>query len=156
MSFSEAQRAIITLQGRALSAREGYTIDVLERALDEVVRNYDNARPSEWQTRSALANAAKVVRFRRDSVAPTVFDDGGNRSGLAAVDAEFALFELREWLDRTPAVSAEERRLLIGIANGGDASHLAQDQGVPVQRMRERISRARARARVAYIAEAAA
>lgn len=156
MSFSEAQRAIVTLQSRALRSREGYTIDVLDRALDEVVRNYDNPDPHQWQVRSALANAAKVVQFRGETVTPTSFDDADNASSLAAVDDEFALFELRDWLDRTPTVSTEERQLLIGLAGGDDASSLARERGVPVQRMHERISRARTRAHDAYTAEMAA
>lgn len=156
MSLSEAQRAIVTLQSRALSSRESYTIDVLDRALDEVVRNYDNPKPHQWQVRSALANAAKVVQFRGHTVTPASFDDADNSPRLATVDEKFALFELRDWLERTPAVSSEERLLLIGLAEGEDASRLAQERGVPVQRMRERISRARTRARHAYAAEAAA
>lgn len=156
MSLSEAQRAIVSLQNRALSTSEGYKIDVLDRALDEVVRNYGNPRPAPWQIRSALANAAKVVQFRRDTVTTTSLDDSGSASDLGAIDEEFVVLEIRDWLDRTAVVSTEQRQLLIGLAEGDDAARLADDHGVPVQRMRERISRARARARAAYAAEAAA
>ena len=156
MSLSEAQRAIVTLQNRALSTSEGYTIDVLDRALDEVVRNYGNDKPAPWQVRSALANAAKVVQFRRDIVTPTSFDDADSAPEFGFVDEAFALLAIRDWLDRSPSVSDEQRRVLLRLADGDDAAALANERRIPVPRMREKIARARAAARAAYAAEAVA
>ncbi len=155
MPLSEAQSAIVSLQRRALRSRESYTIDVVDRALDEIVRNYDNPKPAPWQVRSALANAAKVVRGRREVVAPVDFrDERGSQPGVT--DAELELVDVRDWLDRTPALSDTQRRLLVRIADGDDAVELAADSGVPIPRMRERIARARSRARQAYVTEAVA
>jgi hypothetical protein len=156
MSLSEAQRAIVSLQNRALRTNEGYTLDVLDRALDEVVRNYDNPKPAPWQARSALANAAKVVQSRRDTVGTISLDDEARSQDVGDTDGGFAVVDLRDWLDRTSAVTDEQRSLLIGIADGHGPAQLAQDRGVPIQRMRERLSRARSRARTAFDRAAAA
>ena len=158
MSLTEAQRAIAHLQGLALRASDGYTIDVLDRALDEIVRNPDNPSPYLWQVRSARANAAKVVQARREVVTldtsgedePSVVEDA------ATTDTGYGVVEIREWLRTSSRLTEPDRTLLTAVADGQDSEHLAEVLELPVQRVRERLSRARKRAGIAYSTEVAA
>src|SRR4051794_33238943 len=113
MNLTAAQSAINSLQGQALRRQDGYTLDRLDRALDEIVRNYENERPAAWQVRSALANAAKVVQSRRAVVTltPRTEGDSRGRPDTGSVDDAFAVAEVRDWLWRTPALTDDERKL---------------------------------------------
>jgi hypothetical protein len=141
MFSSQAQSAYSTLQSKALSADDGYILDRLERALDEIIRNPQNAAPAPFQVRSAWANAGKVIDSRR-KLAPQFSLDGPGLNEPTEVDARYGAVEIFAWLDRA-AVSKADRRLLRALAGGADATALAETAGVPVQRIRERVSRAR-------------
>lgn len=140
MFSSEAQSAYIALQSRILETQDNYTVERAERALDEIIRNPENTTPANHQVRSAWANAGKVLQNRRE-VAPQVhLDTPGLRLGVT--DGDYDAVEVLDWLDHA-AVSAPARLLLHSLAVGADAQMLAEAQGIPVQRVRERISRAR-------------
>lgn len=147
MLSSEAQSAYLTLQSVALAAKDNYTIDRVERALDEIIRNPENTKPAAHQARSAWANAGKVLQNRRTLVRQVPLDTPG--LDLAQVEGAYAAVDILGWLDLA-AVSAGERALLQGLAGGNDARMLADVQGIPVQRMRERIARARRAGSIDY------
>lgn len=147
MLSSEAESAYLALQSRALSARESYTIDRVERALDEIIRNPENTKPADHQVRSAWANAGKVLENRRSLAPQMSLDTPGLQ--LAEVDGAFDAVEIFDWLDHA-AVSPSDGLVLRLLARGADAQLLADVDDVPVQRMRERISRARRVARADY------
>jgi len=140
MFSSEAQSAYLTLQSKALAAEDGYTIDRAERALDEILRNAGNTNPPAHQVRSAWANAGKVLDNRRRLVSQVPLDTPGLH--IAEADGAYDAVEVLDWLDRA-AVSASDLIVLRSLALGADAATLADEEGVPVQRVRERISRAR-------------
>jgi len=148
--FSEqAASAYLSLQSKALSAGDNYTLSRVERALDEILRNPQNTNPTSHQIRSAWANAGKVLHRRR-KLAP---EDSVNipRAGDPfVVESGFAVVEINDWLKHAE-VSTSERRLLRRLADGGDARTLANSDGIEVQRMRERISRARRTAAAEYV-----
>ncbi|WP_251146531.1 hypothetical protein [Streptomyces sp. CBG30] len=58
--------------------------------------------------------------------------------------------ELLAWVNTEPNLTQAERVLLNELAGGHDAVSLADRQAVPLQRMRERVSRARRRARALW------
>jgi hypothetical protein len=147
MFSSEAQSAYITLQSTAMSASDNYIIDRAERALDEILRNPGNTNPSAHQVRSAWANAGKVLDNRRRLVSQVPIDTPGLH--VAEVDGAYGAVEILDWVDHA-AVSASDRIVLRSLAGGADASMLADAEGVPVQRVRERISRARRAGSVDY------
>lgn len=141
MFTSQAQSAYSTLQAKATSATDSYIVDRLERALDEIIRNPQNTRPADFQVRSAWANAGKVIDDRR-KLAPQFSLDAPGVGDRTAVDALYGAIEVLDWLDHA-FLSDRDRRLLHGLATGADAGVLADAEGVCVQRMRERVSRAR-------------
>ncbi|OBK28870.1 hypothetical protein A5634_19720 [Mycobacterium asiaticum] len=140
MFSSQAQSAYLTLQSMAMSAKDNYTLNRAERALDEILRNPGNAKPAGHQVRSAWANAGKVLDNRRRIVPQLSLDTPGLQ--VAEADGAYDTVDILDWLDHA-AVSASDRNVLRSLAGGADAEALADDAGVPVQRLRERISRAR-------------
>lgn len=160
MITQQAQQALISLQQRAINTHDSYFLERAERALDEVVRNHENASPAAFQIRSALANAAKVIADRRTKVPVASLDcevEGHSFTQEPGVtDGGYAVVDLLQWIHSTSALTALERRLILDLAEGEDAGSIASRTGVPVARMRERISRVRKIARHAYSLEVAA
>src|SRR4051794_39811195 len=139
MFSPEAQSAFIALQSRASKTTDNYGLERIDRALDEILRNAEKADPAPFQIRSALANASKVIANRR-TVAPTCsIDDPAVEAG--AVDGQYDAVDLMCWLATTP-LTTSIRDILLGLATGQEASTLAAGAGIPVPRMREKISRA--------------
>ncbi|GAB2646738.1 hypothetical protein [Kribbella swartbergensis] len=136
--------AVTTLQQLALRSYDGYDLDRVDRALDELLRSPSKTAPAAFQRRSALANAAKVLQTRR-ALAPGIVIDpsDGDASDPSSSDGAIDELDIRLWLETTPALTADQRDLLRALADGADAESLAQLHGIPVQRVRERISRAR-------------
>lgn len=156
MISDQARDALIGLHRRASRTYDLYSLDRIDRALDEISRNTGNDRPAAFQVRSANANAGKVIASRRaiaqmDSLdresdhdaGPATPDPGVEEGGYAVVD-------LLDWLRNSPSFTPPERSLMLDLSRGEDAPSLAAKYGVPVARIRERISRARATARTAY------
>lgn len=140
MFSAEAESAYLSLQDQALSATDNYTLERVERALDEILRNPAKTAPAAFQVRSAMANAAKVIEDRRRLAPRVSIETPGVEPGTE--DGGYVAVEVMHWLDTAP-VSDAERTILRGLAHGADAETLAASGGVGVQRMRERISRAR-------------
>jgi DNA-directed RNA polymerase specialized sigma24 family protein len=151
MTYTEAQRALITLQNCVARATDCYQLDVLERAMDEIVRNFENPKPAAWQVRSAQANAGKIVRQRRQ-LAPMPSLDAADlfqREPIDPID-KYAEAACREWLRTTNGLTHADRRLLIALYDGFDAVMIAATDHRPVERIREQISRARRKAQIPY------
>jgi hypothetical protein len=147
------------LQQQALGTWDLYTLDRLDRALNELVRNSEKTTPAAFQRRSAMANASKVLRDRV-RIAPIVSLDllldvgediysSDSGSQRAAPD----ILDIHIWLETTPALTSGQRAILQALASGEDAVSLAHRHHVPVERMRERISRARKVGWTAYLRE---
>ncbi|OMB89902.1 hypothetical protein A5746_21690 [Mycolicibacterium conceptionense] len=150
---SNALAAVDHLQQRAARFYDMYELERIDRALDEIVENLHRTDPVSFQCRSALANAAKVIRNRRtirryDSLDNPLPD--GSLPDTGAIQADYAVVDLIRWLDTSPTLGTSERRLLRDLAAGEDAESLARRDDVPLARMRERISRARSTGRSAY------
>lgn len=150
--------AVVYLQQHSTRSADIYELERHDRAIDEIVANLDRTTPAPFQTRSALANAAKVIGKRRsirtygslDKPQPT-----GNLPDVGSDDGAYDLVDVFQWLATSPSLHSAERRLLHDLAAGEDAESLARRDHVPVARMRERISRARSAGRAAYRQEVA-
>lgn len=158
MSLTEAQHAIVALQQQSFREKDNYTLEQIDRALDEIVRSYGKTSPALFQVRSAKANAAKVIQSRRETVSLIVRVDADDsiESLGGAEDDNFAAIDVLEWLRTTSGISETDRRTLQALAVGADAEDLSHSWGVPVDRMRERISRSRGCGRRAFRKEVAA
>jgi hypothetical protein len=152
MIATEAQSALLILQGKARHSSTNYWLERCERALDECSRNPQRTKPAAHQVRSALANAKKRIDDR-DRLAPTVSLDLLATYGIAGVEDadETAVVDLLKWLESTSHLKAGEREILRCLARGEDAESLAAHTNVPVSSMRQKISRARASARAAWL-----
>lgn len=134
--------AILALQQRALATCDTYELDRIDRALDELLRNpTDTTTPPKFRVRSAMGHAYEAME-RRKAIAPSAPLDT-EQSDQGTQDASYLVIEVLEWLRVEPALAKGERTLLSALAGGGDAESLAAHHGLPVHRMRERISRAR-------------
>lgn len=132
--------AVFALQQQALGTRDTYELDRIDRALDELLRNTtDTITPARQRIRSAMGHAYEALERRR-AIAPTVPLD---RSDRGAIDTHYVVVETLEWLRTESRLTEGERTLLWNLAHGDDANTLAPGSGVPLPRMRERISRAR-------------
>ncbi|MFD5756178.1 hypothetical protein [Streptomyces mirabilis] len=152
MLTEQAQHALKLLYRRADKTGDAFELERIDRALDEVIRLNSNA-PAAFQIRSALAHAGAVLRERR-VLAPAIplsATDSYREPG--ALDEQFAVADIRVWLDTTNALAASQRTLLQQLSVEQDPADLAVERGLSVARMREQVSRARRRARIAYAAE---
>jgi DNA-directed RNA polymerase specialized sigma24 family protein len=118
--------------------------DQAEEALNELVNNPDRSDPSAFQVRNALSNASKKLQ-RRSELDERFFPSLSFGLDRAVRDdaAEHRL-DIVVVLSR---IQSSERNLLELAATGADAYDIADEVGLPVQRVREQLSRARARAR---------
>ncbi|MCD5341429.1 hypothetical protein LR392_04195 [Arthrobacter sp. AK04] len=160
MISPEVQAAVATLQQQAdvaRKSRDSFELDRVERALDELVRNHTKTGKPSRMIRSARANAYKVLKDRASFNAfsldaPELHTEARSKAEASAYDA-YAEFELLDWLAHTSTLNTEQRVLLTAVAHGHDVTSLALVTGVPLQRMRERLSRARRAAFNGYALE---
>ncbi|MFF0227488.1 hypothetical protein [Streptomyces sp. NPDC004629] len=148
--------AVTALQKQALASRDTYELDRIDRALDELLRNpTDTSTPAQHRIRSAMGHAYEALERRR-AIAPVV-PLNHERADHGHTDARYLVVEIMAWLQAEPELASAERVLLDDLAHGHDATSMARHLGVPLPRMRERISRARRHARTLWRnAEAAA
>src|SRR5262245_9084587 len=121
MFSSEAESAILDLQRRASKSSDNYTLECIERALDEIVRNPHKTDPDQHQVRSAMANAAKVIKNRRLLAPTTSVDDPSIGPGY--LEPGYAAVEMASWLDSAP-LSTSDRATLSRLADGAEADTL--------------------------------
>lgn len=149
MLTEQVESAICSLQSQAIAARDTYSLERIERALDELIRNPHKVSISAHQVRSARANAGKVIERRR-SLAPSAPLDEATHD-VSTVDRAIASAELLIWLDAAP-LSDHHRAILKALAAGWDYADLAESWSIPAARMRVQVSRARKAARDLYTA----
>ncbi|MEV7482703.1 hypothetical protein ACIQGA_09635 [[Kitasatospora] papulosa] len=138
--------AIVALQQSAHATFDTYQLDRIDRALDELLRNpSDESTPAEYRVRSAMGHAYEVLE-RRKIIAPLISLDA-EHTEQGGKDRDYLLVEINEWLRSEPGITHDQRALLQALARGEDAASLAHCEGLPVARVRERISRARRAAR---------
>jgi len=150
----QSQAALIALQTRARRTTDNFRLEQIDRALDEILR-LNSAQPSASQMRSTMANAAKVLRDRR-RIAPVSSLDDPQLGQPGAPDSQIPVIDLRSWLRTTRGLTEGQRRLLTLMAEHDDADAIAAEYGIASARARERVSRARRAARVAYAGEVTA
>lgn len=148
MLSTQVQSAVQALQAQALASSDSYQLDVTDRALDELIRNPGIDRPPAFQVRSARANAAKVVRSRRQLYDRAVLRNldswpGVHREERLAQEPDERVVDTLDWLAQTTSLTEGQRRVLSDLADGHDAHSLSTRDAVPPSRIQERISRAR-------------
>lgn len=160
MMSLDSQAAVSSLQQRTdvtKASFDSFELDRTERALDELVRNHTKTGAPKRLVRSARANGLKVVQSRAEhsefSLDADLHADKRARAERAVAYDPMAEFEVLDWLDSTPSVTAPQRMLLKALAAGYDAECIALMMGLPVKRVRERISRARKAAYSGYVTE---
>ncbi|MGW2407217.1 hypothetical protein ACWCXK_22110 [Streptomyces sp. NPDC001739] len=136
--------AVRQLQVQALHTRDSYGQERIERALDELLRRPHEDGPVPHLKRSALGHAYQTIERRRAIAPQGELTVEGQEPGYA--EASYHEVEMEAWVRRQP-IKETDRSLLLLLARGSDAVSLAAEAGVPVSRMRERISRCRRRAR---------
>lgn len=144
MFSPEAESAYLALQREAIATRDTYELDRIDRALDEILRNPLRSSPAAFQYRSAMAHAAQVIADRRRT-APIV-SPGSAGVEHATVEPGFAEVEASLWIEAMP-VPDRDRAILHGLAADVPMEDLAPAYRLTVPRMREAVSRVRARAR---------
>jgi hypothetical protein len=143
----QAEVALMSLYEQASHTGDNFTLERIDRALDEVLR-LNGAEPPDRQVRSAMAHAYQVIRDRRRTVVPETLEAREAEPPSSGGDED--VIDLQEWLRSTPRVTGQQRNLLGLLAYDPDAADLAAVYHVPVLRMREQISRTRRAARTAY------
>jgi len=143
----QAEAALMRLYELAKRTFDNFALERIDRALDEVVRlNSDS--PPEHQVRSAMANASKVLRGRRQTVSSESIE--ALQIDIVVPDGAEQVIDLVEWLHGTPRIARSQRSLLMLVARDHDPADLAAHYRIPAPRIREQISRARSAARTAY------
>jgi hypothetical protein len=150
----QAQAALTSLYAMAGNTSDNFELERIERALDEVLR-LNSVQPAGQQVRSAMAHSLQVIRRRRE-LAPCVSLDDPGQPEPGTPDPEAEVIELRSWLQTTPGLTGNQRRLLTLVAEHDDPGAVAAEYGVPQARIRERVSRARRAAHAAYTSEVTA
>lgn len=132
---------------RRIARTQGYNqwlTDQAEEALTELVNNPDRPDPPAHQIRNALSNASKKLKRRSElgeAFLPTL-SFGSDRAAYSTTAEN--IIDVRRVLD---AMQGMPRALLELAADGADADEIGDEIGLPAQRVRERLSRARAEAR---------
>ncbi|MDR6766490.1 DNA-directed RNA polymerase specialized sigma24 family protein [Acidovorax delafieldii] len=138
--------ACVSLQ-RRIARMQGYNqwlTDQAEEALTELVNNPDRSSPPAHLIRNALANASKKLKRRSElgeAFLPTM-SFGSDRAAYSTTTEN--IIDVGRVLD---SIQVGPRALLERAADGADAEEIADELGLPAQRVRERLSRARAEAR---------
>jgi hypothetical protein len=136
--------AIRALQDRCSRERRKNVGEVLEEALDDLVRNPNRDGDPDFLAGSAVARARTKLK-RRAEIAPSVplenvsepaTDDRGKHEVLMAKDA----------VERS-GLTAKDRCYLRLVATGAGSREIAELEGVAVSLARVRVSRAHSRAR---------
>ncbi|MCQ8193146.1 hypothetical protein [Streptomyces rugosispiralis] len=137
--------AVQQLQSQALRTSDAYGLERIERALDELIRKPQVDQPTPFLIRSALGHAYETIE-RRKAIAPHAeLPIGGQEPGC--IETAYDEIEMCAWVSAEPGLKDTDRTLLTQLVRGRDAVTLAEQEDVPVARMRERISRCRRQAR---------
>jgi|SRR6478672_5420808 len=153
-------KAIEVLQLRTLRERRSREGEILEEALDDLVRNPERDNDPEHLARSAVARARTKLQ-RRAEIAPVTreLDRPDEEEGLrerlslrlgpmpsSTDNASHQLLMARDAIARS-GLSKRDRAYLRLISDGFEASDIAADYDEPLPLVRVHLSRARNRAR---------
>src|SRR5271165_6272383 len=111
---AQAQVALSRLHNQARRTADNFDLERIDRALDEIVR-LNSPESHGRQVRSAMANASKVIRARRD-IAPCISLDG-LQGEHGNTDSHELVMDLRLWLRDTKRITEQQRRLLALLAD---------------------------------------
>lgn len=143
----QSEAALIRLYKRARRAQDDYTLERVDRALDEIIRTDKPGLP-EHRVSSALSTASNAIREQREVIATEYLED--LKEDVPVPGSEEDVIDLMDWVARSRSISHHHRDLLRLLADGWVAADMADVYGVPVLRMREEIARARKCALLAY------
>ena len=145
--------AVCLGQNLALRCKDSYLLECLELAVDELLRRPDGEGAPRILLDSALAHARTHLRRRR-AIRPLVpasdhlaeHEAGGGEQ--ADID-RLAVIEFEDWVQRSP-LAEEQRALLLCQIHDVDPMSISAALRLPLPRVRERLARARAAARVQW------
>ncbi|WP_207002091.1 hypothetical protein [Trinickia mobilis] len=129
---------------------QGYNFwlaDRAEEALNELVGNPHRTEPAPHQVRNALSNASKKLKRRQqlmEEFFPTL--DFGVDCSICGHTFDV----LHDIGKLTARLAVADKVLIEAVADGSDATEIAERLSLPVPRTRENLSRARARARALW------
>lgn len=134
--------AVVRLQKRIRNSSSLTDEDRADEALNLLLNKPDRSKPPHHLERNMLSEATKKLARRAELMTEE------RQSSLMSVGGDGTrgtlVFELRDFLGRD--LNADDGALLMALLEGDDAEEIALALGVPVERVRERLSRARARA----------
>jgi hypothetical protein len=146
---TSTQLAVQTAQSRLDRTTSGYKQDLLDLALDELLRQPNREGDPEHLLGNALANSRKHLRRRRAIASVTAYGDAQDLVTLAdagTVDSLPVLIEALDWLQRARLTQAERTAL----TEAAVAEFLPGPKGADAS-AQQRLSRARASARAARL-----
>jgi hypothetical protein len=126
------------------------TLDRLDRALDELVAHPDRVGDPAKLADAAWGNAGKVVRAR-NAVTKTTADDLDDHAAPSVDHVDLLLFEVCDVIRRS-SLGDRDRAIISMLIVGGDADDVAAVFRSSVTQSRVWVSRARRRARAAWLA----
>lgn len=136
--------AVKALQDRCSREQRQNLGEVLEEALDDLVRNPDRPGDPDFLAGSAVARARTKLK-RRAEIAPTVPLEKVSEPATGD-SAKHEAMLARDAIERSD-LTARDRHYLRLVAAGADSREIAELEGVAVSLARVRLSRARNRAR---------
>lgn len=146
---TSTQLAVQTAQSRLDRTTSGYKQDLLDLALDELLRQPDREGDPEHLLGNALANSRKHLRRRRAIAPVTTYGDARDLATLADADADAGtvdpvpvLIDALDWLQRARLTKAERTAL----TEAAVAEFLPGPKRTDAS-AQQRLSRARASAR---------
>jgi FixJ family two-component response regulator len=143
--------AVARLQARRQHLKDYWHIEQAEAALDILLAQPDRQDEPRYLVRNALADAGKKLKRRARLAADyacfrQLEDEGSDDDARAFLHAT-------DFIERT--LTPADRTVLRLVLGGAEPNEIADTLGTSVLRSRERLSRARARARAAWEREAA-
>ncbi|MEH2046661.1 hypothetical protein [Nostoc sp.] len=153
----ESASAITLLHNRLKKARNTFEEHLIERALDIVAKKPTRNIKPAYIARNALSDARKFLNGRYEIVrfVNLVNQDGVNQAiSVEPADikstSQIKVTEILDWIVNEPSLNSRDRSLLIYLVQGEDATEIAARMDLCVKAVRKNISRARARARIAW------
>lgn len=135
-------QAVVRLQKRIRNSSSLSDEDRADEALNLLLNKPERSKLPHHLERNMIGEATKKLA-RRDELMTEE-----RQASLMSVGGDGTLgtltFELRDFFERD--LSADDGSLLTAVLEGDDAEDIALAVGLPVERVRERLSRARARA----------
>jgi len=140
-------KAVMRLQARLDRTSNPWRAEQAEEALNILLSQPDRDGDPQHLMRNALADASKKLK-RRTKILAEYTNMVQVLSDQASDGFGILLVEVTDLVNR--GLSAADQALLGLFLDGAEANEIANDLQLPVARVRERLSRTRARARAAW------